>query len=659
MREQDANRLFLEEARQLIESIESTTLELEVNPDDSELIAEQFRLLHTLKGAAAMYGFDRASQIAHEVETIYDGIRRQNAPVTAGVTQMSLMACDVLGLLVTPAALDADAFAAEVLALRSLLAELGEADVAAAVAPTSAAAGEPIATYLVRLHPDAGLFLRGVDLAAIAAEVAGLGESIVHLDAADVPRLEDLDPESCHLKMSVDVRTDAGIAAIEAALIFLGPDEYTIEFARTSDVLTEAGSAVAFRRGEGTELEGRSVRVSSEKLDVLVDLVGEVVTAQAALADFVAQNEEPRLLVISETLERLTHDLRESVLNMRMVPIGTTFSRFRRHVRDLATELDKQVVLVAEGGDTELDKSVIERVEEPLVHVIRNALDHGIESPDARVRAGKPAQGTITLSAFQHSGYVFVRVIDDGAGLDLEALERKARSTGLLEADEAMTPAMTADLICTPGFTTSRRVTSVSGRGVGLDVVKRTVESLQGSIDVTSTRGQGTAVTIRLPLTLAIIDGLLVSVGEERYLLPIASIEECLDLVERDGWKRHSRHLAEVRGEVLPFIRLREYFDVPGDGVDNELAIVIDVDGHRVCLVVDWVVDRLQTVIKTLGRALRAAEGVSGATVLGDGRVALVLDMGQLLKSAVTGEEDGPASGAEKATPEASERRDR
>lgn len=199
-------------------------------------------------------------------------------------------------------------------------------------------------------------------------------------------------------------------------------------------------------------------------------------------------------------------------------------------------------------------------------------------------------------------------------------------------------------------------MTSVSGRGVGLDVVKRTVEALQGSIDVTSTRGQGTAVTIRLPLTLAIIDGLLVSVGAERYLLPIASIEECVDLVEQEGWKRHSRHLAEVRGEVLPFVRLREYFAIEGEAPETELAIVVGIDGHRVCVVVDWVIDRIQTVIKTLGRALRNAEGVSGATVLGDGRVALVVDMGHLLKTAVADEEDGPASGADTVTLEASER---
>jgi two-component system chemotaxis sensor kinase CheA len=296
-------------------------------------------------------------------------------------------------------------------------------------------------------------------------------------------------------------------------------------------------------------------------------------------------------------------------------------------------------------------------VEEPLVHIIRNAMDHGIESPEARERAGKPAQGTITLSAFQHSGYVFVRVTDDGAGLDLAALERKARATGLLEQDERMTPEKVAELICLPGFTTTSRVTSVSGRGVGLDVVKRTVEGLQGSLDVTSTRGTGTSVTIRLPLTLAIIDGLLVSVGGERYVLPLASIEECVELVERDEWKRHDRRLLEVRGEVLPFVRLRDYFDVPAEAGHDEVGIVVNIDGHRMCLVVDFVVDRLQTVIKTLGRALRAAEGVSGATVLGDGQVAFVLDMGHLLKGALSDGQDGPASGADTVTPEASGRR--
>jgi len=658
--DQEASNLFLEEARQLIDSIEASSLELESEPGRLELIAEVFRFLHTLKGAAAMYGFDRAAEVAHEVETVFDSIRRQNIAVPPGVTRMALVACDVLALLITPEGLNPDSYAAEVLALRSLVAELGEADVTAGAvehAQRDTRSGERETTYLVRLHPDRNIFLRGVDIGAVMQEIADLGESVVHLDASSIPALPDLDPEQCLMHAAIDVRTNKGIAAIESALLFLGPDEYSIELARAGDSVHDAGPAASFRRGAGTELEGRSVRVSSDKLDVLVDLVGEIVTAQAALAGIVADNEDPRLPAVSEALERLTQALRESVLNMRMVPIGTTFSRFRRHVRDLATELDKQVMLIAEGGDTELDKSMIERIEEPLVHVIRNALDHGIESPEDRIAAGKPAQGTVTLSAFHQSGYVFIRVADDGKGLDIEGLERKARDAGLLASGEVLTPEKTADLICLPGFTTASRVTSVSGRGVGLDVVKRTAENLQGSIDVRSSLGAGTTVTVRLPLTLAIVDGLLVSVGGERYVLPLASVEECFDLVERGGWKRHGRQFAEVRGEVLPFVRLRDYFSVPGEPADSELALIVNVDGKRVCIVVDWVEDRLQTVIKTLGRALRNAEGVSGATVLGDGTVALVVDMGHLLKGADSEGECGPASGADTETLEASGRR--
>jgi two-component system chemotaxis sensor kinase CheA len=656
----ETNELFTEEARQLIESLEAAALELESSPTDPELIAESFRFLHTLKGAAAMYGFDRASEVAHEVESVFDSIRRQKAPVPPEVVQMSLQACDVLAQLITPAALVPDAFAAEILALRSLIAELSEEDLAAGpVIGRSRREGNVgvSATYLVRLHPSPDLFVRGVDLAAVIAEVTALGESAVHLDTEAVPVVDDLDPEECRIGATIDVRTDAGVAAIEAALIFLGPDEYTIEMARADDTVGQAGAAAAFRRGATTELEGRSVRVSSSKLDVLVDLVGEVVTAQAALAGFVTDEMDPRLLAVSETLERLTRGLRESVLDMRMVPIGTTFSRFRRHVRDLATELDKQVVLVAEGGDTQLDKSMIERIEEPLVHVIRNALDHGIEPPAARRAVGKPAQGTITLSAYQQSGHVFVRVADDGAGLDMVALERKARELELLKPDETLTPEKTAELICTPGFTTSSRVTSVSGRGVGLDVVKRTVESLQGSIDVRSELGSGTSVTIRLPLTLAIVDGLLVSVGAERYVLPLASVDECVDVIEDREWKRHGRRLVRVRDEVLPFVRLRDFFGVPGQPEGDELALVVAIDGNRVCFVVDWVIDRVQAVIKTLGRALRNADGVSGATVLGDGSIALVVDMGHVLKGIQVDAEDVQAARMEDETQDASGRR--
>lgn len=659
--EKDTSELFLEEARQLVESLESTTLELESKPDDRDLIAEAFRFLHTLKGAAAMYGFDRAAEVAHEVETVFDSIRRNEASVPPEVTAMSLVACDVLGLLITPAGLEPDSFSAEVHALRSLVAELGEADVAAtpsSTAETAGAGGGELATYVINIHPQPELFLRGVNLAGVIADLAELGEVIVDVDVSGVPLLQEINPETCYVNIIVQLRTDAGIAVVESALLFLGPSEYSITMARASDAPSDAVAA-AFRRGAGTELEGRSVRVSSDKLDVLVDLVGEVVTAQAALTAIVADNDDPRLLGVSEVLEGLTHELREAVLNMRMVAIGTTFSRFRRHVRDLATELDKQVVLIAEGGDTQLDKSMIERIEEPLVHVIRNALDHGIESPAVRTRAGKSPRGTVTLSAFQQSGYVYIRVADDGAGLDMESLERAARRDLLLGPDEALTSDKCTELICQAGFTTADHVTSVSGRGVGLDVVKRTVEALQGSIDVRSTLGEGTIVTLRLPLTLAIVDGLLVSVGGERYVLPLASVEECVDLVEQGDWKRHGRRLVEVRGEVLPFVRLRDHFDVPGEPALSELALVVSIDGHRVCVVVDWVIDRIQTVIKTLGRALRGAEAISGATVLGDGAIALVVDMGHLLRGAHTTDEDGPAAGAEEETPVASERRDR
>ena len=501
--EEDANQLFFEESRQLIESLETVAMELERDPGAAELVAEAFRFLHTLKGAAAMYGFTRAADVAHEVETIFDAIRRQGVAVPLAVSQMLLNACDVLGLLVTPAAKDVSAFAAEVLALRSLVAELGESDVAGDVTPgnaqpTSPTAGQ-VSTFVIRLIPDRGIFRRGVDLAGTISEVVALGESVVHMDFSAVPDLEHIDPEECRISALIEVRTDAGIPAIESSLLFLGSEEYSIELARSGDAPGDADHTVSFRRGAGTELEGRSVRVSSDRLDVLVDLVGEVVNAQTALSDIVGEDSDPRLLIVSEMLERLTQDLRESVLTMRMVPIGTTFSRFRRHVRDLATELDKQVVLVAEGGDTQLDKSVIERVEEPLVHVIRNSLDHGIESPAARRKAGKPAEGTITLSAFQQSGYVFVRIEDDGQGFDMVSLERRAREQGLLADGEVLTPDKTTEIVCSAGFTTANRVTSVSGRGVGLDVVKRTVEQLQGSIDVRSERGKGTIITIRLP----------------------------------------------------------------------------------------------------------------------------------------------------------------
>jgi two-component system chemotaxis sensor kinase CheA len=316
-----------------------------------------------------------------------------------------------------------------------------------------------------------------------------------------------------------------------------------------------------------------------------------------------------------------------------MVPIGTTFGRFKRLVRDLSAELGKEIDLQTDGAETELDKTVIERLGDPLVHLIRNSCDHGIEAPAVRQAAGKPGRGTVHLSAFHTGPNVFIEIRDDGAGLDADSIRQKAIERGLLSPDAHPSPAEIYKLIFLPGLSTAKTLSNVSGRGVGMDVVKRSIDGLRGSVEVQSTLGVGTTIRLRLPLTLAIIEGMLVTVGDTSYVLPMSLVEECVELTQEDLERSHGNQMATVRGELVPYLRLREWFGVPGDRPSIEQIIIASTDGCRFGFVVDAVIGQHQTVIKTLGRMCREVEGLSGATILGDGRVALIVDVSALIRS--------------------------
>ena len=378
-----------------------------------------------------------------------------------------------------------------------------------------------------------------------------------------------------------------------------------------------------------------NIRVSSEKLDKLVNLVGELVTVQARLSQTAAKKDDSELVSIAEEVERLTADLRDNTMNIRMLPIGTTFSKFKRLVRDLSKDLCKEVEMTTEGADTELDKTVIERLSDPLVHLIRNCIDHGIELPEVREACGKQRKGTVHLSAMHSGPNVLIQVRDDGEGLDKEAILAKAVERGLVLPGDELSDRDVYALIFSAGFSTSTNVTNVSGRGVGLDVVQKAVDSLRGSISIESTRGIGTTITLSLPLTLAIIEGLLVKVGEEFFVLPLSSVEECVELLRNEVSEARGRHIVSVRGLAVPYIRLREQFRISGTPPAIEQIVIVKNEGHRVGFAVDTVIGEHQTVIKTLGRVYKSVEGVSGATILGDGTVALIMDIVKIIKSVV------------------------
>jgi two-component system chemotaxis sensor kinase CheA len=376
-----------------------------------------------------------------------------------------------------------------------------------------------------------------------------------------------------------------------------------------------------------------SLRVAAEKLDTLVDLVGELVIVQAQISQIVSERGDPLLTALAEQLERLSADLRDSTLGIRMLPIGSAFSKFRRLVRDLSAELGKDIELVTRGEETELDKTVLERLGDPLVHLLRNSIDHGIDMPEERKAAGKRPRGLILLEA-EHSGSeVLIRITDDGKGMDPEVIRKKAVEKGLIASDADLSEKETLKLIFQPGFSTAAKVTSISGRGVGMDVVHRAIDALRGAIEIQSVKGQGTTITIRLPLTLAIIEGLQVQVGDGFYVIPLSLVEECVELHRKDVDETGRQRIINLRGELVPYIQLRRWFDLPGESPDIEQIVITGVEGRRVGIVVDNVIGEHQTVIKSLGRVYRDVEGISGATIKGDGSLALILDVPRLVRS--------------------------
>ncbi len=539
-------------------------------------------------------------------------------------------------------------------------------------------------SYRIRFAPQPPLFLSGTEPALLLDELRGLGDCTVVAHADDIPLLEDADPEGCHLSWDILLTTASGIDPIKDVFAFVEDlskieiEDVSTDFVLNPDAPLPRLGDILLRRGDvavadlndalrsqsklgellvdGGAVSGAkvvaalseqqsiarqqsvakndSVRVPSDKLDALINLVGELVTNQARLGQVTGDTGNLLLQAPVEEAERLIGELRDIVLTVRMMPIGATFSRFKRLVRDLSGELHKQIELATKGAETELDKTVIDRLGDPLVHLIRNCIDHGIESPAERTRAGKPAMGTITLMAAHQGANVIISVIDDGAGLNTAAILGKARERGLVAADAELSDKEIFELIFLPGFSTAQTVTGVSGRGVGMDVVKREVDSLRGSIDVYSEPGHGTRIELSLPLTLAIIEGLMVHVAEDRFVIPLAAVEECMELTADRFATTSTRNIIHVRGGAVPLLRLRDIFSLPGSRPPLEQAVVVNVADFRVGLAVDQVIGNHQTVIKSLGKLYRRADCISGATITGDGNVALILDLAGIVRSA-------------------------
>jgi len=638
---------FQEEARELLVELESALLELDQNRDDREIVGRAFRALHTIKGSGAMFGFDDIAGFAHNLETVFDRLRNGHLAATADLINLTLAAGDQMKTMLDEAAGHGaadQARSAGILAdLRRLTGAAEPRPDAAPTAPGEAGAATvgPAREWRIRFRPGPTVLLNGTNPLLLLGELRGLGDLRIELDTAGVPPLSEIEPDRCYLAWEMVLTTAAEPEAIRDVFIFIEDDcELTVERLLDQAVQAHAPAlettpAAPDRRGATGAETASSIRVSADKLDQLVNLVGELVTVQARLSELAGRRDDADILEVSEAVDRLTAALRENSMGIRMLPLKTTFARFQRLVHDLAIELHKEVELTLEGADTELDKTVIDQLSDPLVHLIRNSMDHGIETPEVRRAAGKRSTGTVHLAARHSGANVLIQVSDDGRGLDVEAVRARAVERGLIERGAQLSEGEVFSLIMAPGFSTAREVTSVSRRGVGLDVVRRNVEALRGSIDIAGKPGAGLTVTLRLPLTLAIIDGLLVRVGQTHFVLPLANSLECVELTRQDIQDAHGKHIANVRGELIPYIRLSEYFRIETALREREQIMVVETEHGHYGLVVDQVLGDHQTVIKNLGRLYRHVQVVAGATILGDGTVALILDPHRLVQEAV------------------------
>ena len=648
----DAIAVFRLEAQELLEQVEQGLLDLAAEPGDRALIDAVFRDLHTLKGSGAMFGFDALAAFTHHCETAFDRVRKGEVAATPALISAVLAAKDHMRALAEG---------------REAPAETGEALLADLRRAVEAAAGEVAAsqpaqaTYRIRFSLPADALVNGVRPLPLLDELRELGDCQVTAVTDAVPPLDALNPADCHLAWDVVLTTDQPKTAIEDVFIFV-LDEMALQIDAldaasapvAASVLAQAEApqvhdepdphpaalAVPIEAAKGSSpaaADGKAgrgadtVRVPAGRLDELMDRVGELVIAQSRLKQVAAGSAEAQLRSVAEEIERLAGELRDTMMVVRMVPVAQLFGRFRRLVHDLARDTGKAIELSTEGEATELDKTVIERLADPLVHLIRNAADHGLETPELRQAAGKPAAGRIVLAARQSGAEVIITITDDGRGVDRERVRAKAEEAGLLAPGAALSDDELLQFIFHPGFSTAKAVTSLSGRGVGMDVVKRTIESLRGSIKMTSRPGEGSQIALRIPLTLAIIDGLLVRVGAARYVISLAAVEECVELSLEQDLRSAGRSFITLRDHLVPFVRLRDLFATGTPPDPYQKIVVVSVGQERVGLVVDQILGDHQTVIKALS-GFHADLGVfAGATILGDGDVALILDVDHLV----------------------------
>ncbi|MEW6203774.1 MAG: chemotaxis protein CheA [Pseudomonadota bacterium] len=632
--------VFYTEAYQLLADVENLILQLEKSPEDLELLNAAFRAIHTIKGSAGVFGFANITHFVHDLETVLDRVRNQELQFDSALGNLVLACCDQIHSLVASLEsgvdtndLDEKSIAEQSALTRQLKAYL-----------LNEATG-PVATglreWLIQVELGVDTFRDGFDPYSIFNYLAKSGQfKSMEPQLQHIPKISDFDPETCFLGFKAHYETVQSEADILDAFEFL-PEECRVSVTPMSAECTVPAVAAPVA-SVGTEAKAvakkvpakaatSTIRVQSDKLDALINLVGELVIANAGTVEQARKAQNFALLEATCAVGALIEEIRDGALGLRMVEIGECFQRFQRVVRDTAQALGKDVDLIIQGEETELDKSVVEKISDPLMHLVRNAMDHGLETPDERLKAGKRDKATLTLNAYHDGGHIVIEVRDNGRGLVHEKIRAKAIEKGIVSATQTLTESDINMLIFAPGFSTAAAVTDISGRGVGMDVVKRNIEALRGTVNVRSTEGAGTTFEIRLPLTLAIIDGFQIAVGQSVYVIPLAYVRECVELTGQGSNSDAVDLSYDLRGEYLPCLRLRKVFGETSEKPKRENIIVVSHGGMKVGIVADRLLGESQTVIKPLGGLFEGNPAVSGGTIMGNGEVALIVDIPKLV----------------------------
>lgn len=663
---------FIDEATENIADLEDALLSLENNPDDSELVERVFRSMHSLKGGGAMFGFQKLSDFTHHLENIYDRVREGTLDINKGLLDLTLQAVDHLkSLLQENEELSRNTeITHKNLSIQVMkFLDNKKTESPEATQNPSKENIDQTKTYYIYFEPDEKIFDDGTNPLFLLDEMASLGDIKPLPCFTDMPGLKDYNPSVCYTHWEIILATTEDENAIHDVFIFvedmskidihelahrnlLESEKFVKRIEENFDYSKDLGidavkSFVKEEEGkkgkekqqkkskEGLNGNGKdttisSIRVASEKIDDMMNLVSELVTTQARLTLFAEESDNGELSVIAENVQKLSRQLRDNAFDIALVPVETMLTRFKRLVRDLSGNLNKKVQFTAEGADTELDKNIIETLTDPLLHILRNCIDHGIETPGERKKKGKPEVGKILMKAFYSGASVHIQIHDDGKGIDVDKIRAKAVEKGFIQNEEDLSKREIFELLFKSGFSTSENVTDVSGRGVGMDVVKRKLAEIRGEVEIDSEKDAGTTLTVKLPLTLSIIDGLLVKIEDNRYIIPLSAVDK-IYAAKHNEVVDNFNNLIVLDGEQIPFYYLREEFKLPESESDMEEIVVVEYENNRIGLVVDNVIGEYQAVLKSLGKIYKKQESVSGATILGDGTVALVLDTNKMI----------------------------